>query len=346
MTLIGVLLLLLSPPAPPVDARSAGARQCDRYAAPAGSDRAKGTARHPVQTAGRLARALRPGETGCFRAGTYSFEALSLTKPRITLRPLGRENVTLNGDIKILPRARRAAIVGMRLNGDTGKNQIGPRIYADRAVLRGNTITNHHAGICVQVSAYFSRPPPAGVQIRGNRIHDCGKLPATNHHHGIYIADARRTTIRNNWIYDNADRGVQLYPSAQESVVRGNVIDSNGEGVSIGGDDAGSCSNGNTVTGNVISNSVESWNIYSGALGPDCSGNVVRNNCLYAGQAPQPYDADGGVLFPARNFAATRNVVASPRYVDLDSGDYRLRRHSRCTRKLESRSRAATPGAR
>ena len=41
--------------------------------------------------------------------------------------------------------------------------------------------------------------------------------------------------IRDNWIYDNADRGVQLYPDADGTVVTGNVIDGNGEGVIFGG---------------------------------------------------------------------------------------------------------------
>ena len=195
-TLLGTALLLVSLPAPPVDATSAAARQCDRYAAPGGSNRARGSARQPVRSADRLARALRRGETGCFRAGVYSFDTLSLKKPRITLRPLGHENVTLRGDIKILPNARRAAVVGMRLDGETGANQIGPRIYADGAILRGNVITNHHTGICVQVSAFHDRTPPAGVRIQGNRIHDCGTLPSTNHHHGIYVVDARRTGSR------------------------------------------------------------------------------------------------------------------------------------------------------
>ena len=50
--------------------------------------------------------------------------------------------------------------------------------------------------------------------IEHNRIHDCGELPATNFDHGVYVAEARDTVIRDNWIYSNADRGVQLYPDA------------------------------------------------------------------------------------------------------------------------------------
>ena len=75
--------------------------------------------------------------------------------------------------------------------------------------------------------------------IEHNRIHDCGVLPATNLDHGIYVAEADHTVIRRNLIYDNADRGVQLYPDADGTVVTGNVIDGNGEGVIFGGDSHG-----------------------------------------------------------------------------------------------------------
>ena len=64
---------------------------------------------------------------------------------------------------------------------------------ADGATLRGNEITNDHSAICVSVNNYSSEPPPRGVVIENNVIHDCGLLPATNHQHGIYVANARDT---------------------------------------------------------------------------------------------------------------------------------------------------------
>ena len=50
-------------------------------------------------------------------------------------------------------------------------------------------------------------------------IHDCGRLPATNRHNGISVTYATGTRIAANWIYDNADRGVQLYPDADDTRV-------------------------------------------------------------------------------------------------------------------------------
>jgi parallel beta-helix repeat protein len=327
-------VLALLPSLLPQPAARAPAAKCDRYAAVHGSNSAAGTVRRPVRSPEALVRVLRPGQTGCFHAGTYEFDVLDINERRITLTRYRRARVALEGDVKVLPSGAGAAIVGLRLNGAGGKNQIGPRIYADRVLLRNNTITNHHTGICVAISSFYSRPPPRGVLIRGNRVHDCGRLPATNHDHGIYVSHAHGTSIERNWIYDNADRGIQLYPSAQDTLVRGNVIDANGQGVSIGGDDTGVCSNGNRVAGNVITNAAISWNVYSGAQGPDCSGNVVTRNCLYARAAVHPYDQNGGVLHPPRNFIATGNLVKNPRYVDPESGDYRLRARSPCKRLL------------
>ena len=63
-----------------------------------------------------------------------------------------------------------------------------------------------------------------------------GPLPSTNKDHGIYVTNAKDTVIRDNWIYDNVDRGIQLYPDAQHTRITGNVIDGNGEGVVFSGD--------------------------------------------------------------------------------------------------------------
>jgi parallel beta-helix repeat protein len=305
--------------------------RCDRFAAPSSdADAGNGSLSRPYRTAQKLVAALTVGQTGCLRAGTYSFAVLELATPDITLAPYRDAAVTLEGDIKVLPGAAGAVIQGMTLNGSGGKNQIGPRIYADRVVLRHNDITNEHTGICVHVSRYYDDPAPQGVVIEGNRIHDCGELPATNHDHGIYLADARDTIVRGNWIYDNADRGIQQYPDVQGSLITENTIDSNGQGVNFSGDDSGNCSNNNVVEGNVIANSTISWNVYSGAQGAECTGNIVRDNCVFASNPDPYYNSDGGIETPSRSFTAEGNVVGPPRYVDRASGDLRLRSESPC----------------
>jgi parallel beta-helix repeat protein len=301
---------------------------CDLYAATGGADSAPGGRARPFRTAQRLVGALDPGQTGCFRGGTYGFSLIEISTPGVTLASYRGEEATLEGEIKVLPAGRDSTIEGLRLNGASGADDIGPRIYADDVVLRDNEITNDHTSICVQVGPYYSGPPPRGVVIEGNRIHDCGALPSTNKDHGVYITDARDTVIRDNWIYDNTDRGIQLYPDADRTTIAGNVIDSNGEGIVFAGTGV-SVSSDNVVTGNVISNSNLGWNVYSNTPGPPADGNVLRDNCVWAGDATDDFDSNGGVE-ESSDFTAKANTVVDPLYVDRDAHDYRLSAHSAC----------------
>jgi Right handed beta helix region len=309
------------------------APKCDRYASVHGNDRAPGTASRPVSSPQRLVHILRPGERGCLGSGTYSFGTLVISTPSITLRPRPGAKPRLKGEVKALPSAAGSAIVGLSLDSSSGNHRIGPRIYADRFVLRDNDITSRRRGICVHVTNYFDKPGPSHVRIIGNRIHGCGRRPVTNQEHGIYVADAHRTQIRRNWIYRNADRGIQLYPSATATRVVGNVIDSNGQGVSMGGL-GGTCSNDNLILRNVIAHSRISWNVYSNADGNNCTGNVVAFNCVSAGRVPDHYSGQGGVESPSRNFTADDNTIARPRYTNPGAGNFRLRPGSRCARFL------------
>ena len=235
--------------------------------------------------------------------------------------------------MRIAPEAKAAVIAGMRLNGATDQSEIRLTLFADESVLRGNRITNRHsAASCIHVNRYHSRPAPRGVRIVGNKIHDCGALPATNHHHGIYVAEARRTVIRGNWIYDNANRGIQLYPAAQRTRARGNILESNGQALTISGDESGRCSNRNLIMRNVLSRSRLGWNASSGGQGPACRGNVVRRNCVYARRSLGHYAENGGIKKPSRSFRAKRNRIARPRYRNRKSGDLRLRPGTRCDR--------------
>ena len=315
--------LFLSPPGAEAD----GA--CDRFASPSGSDSASGTLASPYASPQELIDSLASGQTGCLRTGTYSFSTLLVNQADITLAPYGTDAVTLKGTIKVPPTGTGATIEGMKLNGQGGSSAHGPRIYASDFRLLGNEITNQHTGICVIVSEYYGRPKPEGVAIKRNRIHDCGELPATNHEHGIYLSEARDAVIRNNWIYDNADRGIQQYPDTDGSLITGNVIDGNGQGLNFSGRNA-SCSSGNVVEHNVISNSRIHWNAYSGTQGDACASNVVRDNCAFASNDDPSYNVGDGIQPDSRSFDASSNLVASPRYQDADSNDLRLRADSEC----------------
>jgi nitrous oxidase accessory protein NosD len=266
---------------------------CDRIAAPAGSNSNPGTLRRPVRTAKRLVHLLRKGDTGCLRAGRYARnDEVKLATPEITLRSYPGERATLRGRLWVSDAARGATVSNLELDGRNDRGLPSPTINADGVRLARNDITNHHTGICVSVG---SPPKTYGrayrTLIEGNRIHDCGTLPPTNFDHGVYVGFADRTVIRNNLIYDNADRGIQLYPDAQKTRVIDNWIDDNGQGVIFGGDET-TASSGNLVARNVITDSRVRHNIESSWGGPVGTGNIARDNCVGGGAYD---DGDGGI---------------------------------------------------
>ena len=83
------------------EAHAAG--PCDRYAAPNGSRRGRGTRAHPYGSLGRLVRGLRRGQVGCLMAGRYRHRGVvAMRRAGTTLRPLGKAHVTIDGAIWVL----------------------------------------------------------------------------------------------------------------------------------------------------------------------------------------------------------------------------------------------------
>jgi hypothetical protein len=287
---------------------------CDKFAAVTGSDAGVGTLAEPYATPQVLLNSLAPGQTGCLRAGTYIFSQTDVITPNVTLAPYGGEAVTLKGSIKVKPAGHHSTIQGMKLNGAGGTSNIGPRIYADGTVLRDNEITNAHTSICVQVGSWYDDPAPQGVVIEHNRIHDCGELPSTNKDHGIYLSEARDAIVRDNWIYDNVDRGIQQYPAVHGAQITGNVIFNNGQGVNYSG------GSNQIVEGNIIANSNLRWNVYAGSTGTPGEG-VLRNNCVYATKSG--YTTNGGIQ-SSNVFSEVDNLIAAPTFADPSAGDFHL----------------------
>lgn len=274
---------------------------------------------------------LRPGETGCLRSGVHEVERIAtITAPDVTLTSYPGESATLAGRLWIRRGADRVLVENLHLDGRNDQAKPSPTVNADGAVFRGNDVSNDHTAICFVIGddTYGSAD---GTVIEGNRIHDCGRLPPANHDHGIYVAHADGTLIFDNLIYSNADRGVQLYPDADGAIVAGNVIDGNGEGVNIGGDDD-EASDRNLIVGNLITSSNVRYNVEANWPGPVGQGNLVLGNCVWTESAGYAGRPQGSGLEPSMDdVLKARNVVADPHYADAADGDFSLARPSSCS---------------
>jgi hypothetical protein len=127
----------------------------------------------------------------------------------------------------------------MRLKGSGGpRNAKGcalpsPHTEGDYANFLANEVANRHEGICF---VHGSSPSLAeDPVVQGNRIRDCGRLPRRTNNHAIRVSAARGTRIMDNWVYDNADRDIQLYPGADNTLVANSIIDRKGEGLILAG---------------------------------------------------------------------------------------------------------------
>jgi parallel beta-helix repeat protein len=205
-----------------------------------------------------------------------------------------------------------------------------PTVNGPRARLIENDITNRR-GICLNFTRYFDMSPRRFKVLR-NRIHHC--RPATNHIHGIYVVRGRHGVIRGNVVYANGDKGIVLYPDAQDELVEGNTIDGNRTGIHFGGE-----ASDNTVSANIVTfpRPRDGWparfNVeyyWSGSIG---RGNLVRGNCLYTDTRDEYFIGSprrSGVI-PTRVGVSVSGVVArNPRYVHRGARDYRLGASSPC----------------
>lgn len=321
-----------------VPSGAAAADGCNRYAAPGGSDSAAGTEANPLRSAQKLVDSLSPGQAGCLRGGDYDgVDVRHGGRPGapITLRSYPGERARVNGRFWVVNGAPFVVVEGLYLDGKNSTNHPSPTINAPDVTFRHNDVTNDHTAICFVIgdsNGEWGRADRAMIQ--DNRIHDCGEMPARGFDHGIYVEASRGAHIEGNWLYDNSDYAVHLYPDADETVVRGNVMDGNGRGVTISGD-GGSASDSNRVEGNVITNSrtrfnVESWWPQGNPVPQD---NVVARNCLKAG--PVDWEHNGGIE-TSRAFSLSANAeVSDPGFGDRSRKDFRLKVGSQCRDKLD-----------
>ena len=217
----------------------------------------------------------------------------------------------MRGRLWVANSANHVVVRQLYLDGRNGARLPSPTVNGNRIVFRDNDITTRNTTICfVLGSDEYGRA--VRTVIERNRIHNCGELPPTNHHHGIYAEATDGARITDNWIYDNADRGVQLFPDAQRTYVARNVIDGNGEGVVFARRSAH-----NVIEHNVIANSIVRYNVEDFELRG--SGNVVRRNCLWS-----PFFGGNALISPGIGVEVSDNLVSEPGYLDRDRKDFRL----------------------
>jgi parallel beta-helix repeat protein len=319
---VAAALTALSISASPTSAAGA----CDEVASPGP---------HAAQD---LVDSLSEGQTGCLRAGLYE-EDVKISRPGVTLTRYAEEKATVKGRLWVAEGADGVTVESLYLDGTNPGLLPSPTINADGVTFRRNDVTNYHHSICFGLG-HPDYGRANGTKIEFNLIHDCGRLPATNHDHGIYITSASNTLIRGNWIYDNADRGIQLYPDAQNTTITGNVIDGNGQGIIFSGE-FGLASDDNLVEGNVIANSklrnnVESWYPRGNPIGRN---NIVRDNCVRGGA----YDDGDGGIGEQIGFKVVETVRTSPSYSDRSAEDFRLAAGSPCRGILAYRTTVPGP---
>jgi hypothetical protein len=293
---------------------------CNKIVSPSGVDGGPGTVSAPWKTVTYAVEHLNSGETGCLRNGTYAFREIVFRAPSVTLSSYPGERATMQGTVKVEIGADNVTVSNLNLNGKGGASNIGPFVFADNATFENDDVTNEHTDICFMIGSISpSAGPATNTLIANNRIHDCGMTPSRNQDHGIYVGKSDGLIVRQNWIYDNTDRGVQLYPDAQDSQVYENVITENGEGVIVS-----DASSGNVIRDNVITNSKIRWNIEASNLYG--SGNVVKENCVWAGPSGDSYYQQNGGIQPANergpNLTTVENTVTAPQFASASTGDF------------------------
>lgn len=326
-----------------VSAVTLAANRCTSHVTSWGDDHAAGDAQHPWRTIARAVREWEPGAVICLRGAFV--EDVTIRRggnnaAPVVLRSAPGVRALIRGRLWIARGADRVVVSDLRLDGrantGVGRGDLpSPTINANNAVFLRNDVYNARTRICFVLGSIRGYGRAASTVLAYNRIHDCGRRRAdgsgNNHHHGIYIENALRARIVSNVIYQNADRGIQLYPNAQSTLITGNVIDGNGEGVIFSGAE-GYSSSSNRVVNNVIAHSRTRYNIeYWWEPGTRVGrNNAAVRNCL--GGARQ-----GNLALPQIGYTARANREARVAFRNRARGDFRLVSRSPCAAWMRSR---------
>jgi Periplasmic copper-binding protein (NosD) len=347
--LLAAITLLAASVVGPISALASGrprphtAGQCDLFASPNGFDgRGRGGFRRPFRTLRRLDEALRPGQTGCLRGGTYgNTNALhylihnGTSSGRITITSYPGETATVVGWVSV--DASYTTLSHLRIDGSNDLYRDGHSGDAGASgcpngVSQPLALSGHDD--ILQFSDYFQsvaslRGTGIGIGfggdgnntvVRFNKIHDVGQCEAFDHL--IYLSHGNNVQIYGNWMWgDPHGRGVQLYPAPTNARVFGNVIDHAGEGFVIG-NDSGENVSGNQIYNNIITGSTGlPWQnipgeaIHDYYVGAPGSGNTFHDNISYR---------NPGGMGRLRRVRAYGNRTLNPHFINAAAHDYRV----------------------
>ena len=234
MVLFNVFAILIFLP------RFVNAQTCQLYVSPVGSDTNAGTLSAPWRTVQHAFNYAQPGETICFRGGTYPRTNASGYSQNLTRSGTSTSRITFTnypGEVAIIEGSTRvdaayvtflgtpAAAPGLIFSGPGATNMdlldvmYSHDVTFDHVEIRQGA---YHAGL-YQYGGY-------NIRVTGCYIHDNGRPGYINTDQGIYW-DATAGTgnlIANNVIEHNVAMGVQLYPAPVGVVVIENTIVNNG----------------------------------------------------------------------------------------------------------------------
>ena len=313
---------------------------CDRYASPVGDDAAAGTPAAPLRTAQKLVRSLTPGQTGCLLPGTYSedvvVESGGAPGAPITLAAGPQGGARLVGRLWITDAANDVVVRDLTLDGRNGANLPSPTVNGDRVSFLANDVSNANTTICFDIGSVIGFGAAENVLLEGNRIHNCGILPPQNHHHGVFLENSRNGVVRGNHIFDNADKGILVFPDSDGNLIEHNVIDGNSTGILIGGSMLGdpwhqTYPKDNVVRRNVISNS-RRYNVegYWEWQPPADANNVVTDNCLSGAGFGIEIQEPAQVSVWGAGFTTPANRVSDPGYVNRSAKVFDLAAGTGC----------------
>ncbi len=278
-----------------------------------GSDQNTGSCTAPWKTIQKALDTAKPGQTILVRAGTYDENLVARRSgtptDRIVLRPYAGGNVVVHGTLRIV--ANNLRIVGLHVNGRR-LTEPTPLVYVRGAksvtLERVEIFNSVHSGLVVGNGA-------RDITVISCWSHANGTHP--NVDYGVVFGRGETGRIESTLVEKNAGGGILIYPGFDSVLVNQNTIVRNGGfGILIGGERL-------TSDEVVIANNIVAFNegegirtFWGGDVG---SGNIATNNLIW-GNSEDDVSREG--------ITQQGNFHAMPRFIDADSGDYRLQRRS------------------